>query len=578
MSNNLDQSNNESINSLIPTDKLVFIPVGGCNEIGMNVNIYHYQGEFIMVDCGAGFPSDFTPGANMLITDLSFIKASGKKLAGLILTHAHEDHLGGVQYLLQDLDCPIYTTNFTANFLSLRLKEYDPTCQVTINKITPGHRFNIGPFAIEMLTLTHSAPEMQALMIRTDAGTILHTGDWKFDDDPIIGKESDKVLLQKYGDEGITALVCDSTNVFYSGFSGSEGNLQKSLIDIIGSASGLIITTTFASNLARLQSLIVAAKHAGRKVIFAGKSLLRMMRAAQDSGYLNDVNEQLLDIKEFSKYPREKLMIISTGCQGEPLAAVNKIVTGSHQHIKLQAKDTVIFSSKIIPGNEKRIYKLFNQLTRAQVKVITEKDNFVHVSGHPAIEELKAMYKLTRPKICIPVHGEPIHIHEHANLAKSCGIKNVVELENGSILQINSDSHKILGKIKVQYLAIDGNYILSANSDIFYKRRRMQENGIVIATLIFNNRNILAIEPILSFPGLLDPNPKNEHDPDYSIATLIKQELQQILSINNSSKKSIKRDKIEEVTKSCIRRIIKQEVNKNPIIMVNIHKLYQQRN
>ncbi|KJV88370.1 RNA-metabolising metallo-beta-lactamase family protein [Orientia tsutsugamushi str. UT76] len=460
----------------------------------------------------------------------------------------------------------------------LRLKEYDPTCQVTINKITPGHRFNIGPFAIEMLTLTHSAPEMQALMIRTDAGTILHTGDWKFDDDPIIGKESDKVLLQKYGDEGITALVCDSTNVFYSGFSGSEGNLQKSLIDIIGSASGLIITTTFASNLARLQSLIVAAKHAGRKVIFAGKSLLRMMRAAQDSGYLNDVNEQLLDIKEFSKYPREKLMIISTGCQGEPLAAVNKIVTGSHQHIKLQAKDTVIFSSKIIPGNEKRIYKLFNQLTRAQVKVITEKDNFVHVSGHPAIEELKAMYKLTRPKICIPVHGEPIHIHEHANLAKSCGIKNVVELENGSILQINSDSHKILGKIKVQYLAIDGNYILSANSDIFYKRRRMQENGIVIATLIFNNRNILAIEPILSFPGLLDPNPKNEHDPDYSIATLIKQELQQILSINNSTKRSIKRDKIEEVTKSCIRRIIKQEVNKNPIIMVNIHKLYQQKN
>ncbi|WP_045796957.1 ribonuclease J [Candidatus Orientia mediorientalis] len=562
------------MNSLIPVDKLVFIPVGGCNEIGMNVNIYHYQGEFIMIDCGAGFPSDFTPGANMLITDLSFIKASGKKLSGLILTHAHEDHLGGVQYLLQDLDCPIYATNFTANFLTLRLKEYDPNCKFVINTITPGHKFNIGPFSIEMLTLTHSAPEMQALMIRTDAGTILHTGDWKFDDDPIIGKKTDKTLLQKYGDEGITALVCDSTNVFYSGFSGSEGDLQKSLIDIIYNASGLIITTTFASNLARLQSLIVAAKHSGRKVILAGKSLVRMMHAARDSGYLNDVNEQLLDIKEFNKYPREKLMIISTGCQGEPLAAVNKIVTGNHQYIKLQPKDTVIFSSKIIPGNEKRIYKLFNHLTRAQVTVITEKDNFVHVSGHPAIEELKTMYKLSQPKMCIPVHGEPMHIHAHANLAKSCGIKHVVELENGSVLQIGLDAPKILGTIKVQYLAIDGNYILPTTSDIFYKRRRMQENGIVIATLIFNHRNVLAMEPILSFPGLLDPNPKDEHDSDYSIVILIKQELHQILSINNSSKKrSIKLDKIQEVTKNCIRRIIKQEVNKNPIIIVNIKKL-----
>lgn len=570
----ITESKNESMDSIIPKDKLVFIPIGGCNEIGMNVNLYHYKEQLIMVDCGAGFPDEFTPGANMLVTDLSFIKSSKKKLLGLILTHAHEDHLGGVQYLLQDLNCPIYATNFTANFLKIRLGEHDPDSNPDIRTIEQGSRFDLGPFQIEMLHLTHSAPEMQALMIRTEVGNILHTGDWKFDNNPIIGNTSNTDLIKKYGDEGITALMCDSTNVFHSGTSGSEGDLQTSLVDIIDKSSGLIITTTFASNLARLHSLIVAAQHTDRKVIFAGKSLLRMMLAAQDSGYLLDFKDQIIDVRDFSKYPRNKLMIISTGCQGEPLAAVNKMVLGSHQYIKLQEGDTVIFSSKIIPGNEKRIFRLFNKLTRSNIKVITEKDQFVHVSGHPSVDELKAMYKLARPQICVPIHGEPIHIHEQARLAKECGIQHTVELENGSILQIDKSGPKILGKMPVRYLGVEGSFLIPINSNIFTTRRKMQVSGIVIATLIFNHKNVLAMDPVLSLPGCLDTDMQNQNDTDYEIYRLLQKEIAQVVSISaGASKHGLKRNKIISVVKSCIRRIIKSEINKIPLITVNVEKI-----
>ncbi len=555
-----------SINLTDYKDSLLFLPLGGCNEIGMNVNLYHYQGKWIMVDCGAGFADDFTPGIDMLVADLSFIRKHRKDLIALILTHAHEDHLGGVQYLFQDLDCLIYATTFTANFLKLRLEEYRPGNAITINEVKPGTKINLDPFSIEMLPLTHSAPEMQALMIRTRAGNILHTGDWKFDGNPIIGNPSDKELLKKYGEEGVTALVCDSTNVFNKVPSGSEGDLQESLIDVVRNSSGLVIATTFASNLARLNTLIVAAKFADRKIILTGRSLIRMIQAAKNSGYLSEylsddnIDNFIVDIDKFTSLPREKLMIISTGCQGEPLAAVNKIAIGKHQHIKLMAKDTIIFSSKIIPGNEKRIFRLFNLFIRSGIEVITEKDHFVHVSGHPSVEELKMMYELVKPKICIPVHGEPIHIHEHVKLAKKYGIEHAVEVENGTILKIDSQSTKIIGKVRTGYLGVEGNYLLPTDSRVFYMRRRMRESGIIVVTLIFNSKGYLELDPILSFPGCLDPVDDSE------IITEIRRALK-------NQELHWKKSDIEKTTKSCIKKIIKKETNKDPIIIVNTEKL-----
>lgn len=548
-------------------DDLLFVPLGGSNEIGINVNLYHYKGKWLMVDCGSGFADDYLPGVDMIVADLSFIQQHKKDLVGLVLTHAHEDHLGAVQYLWNTLECPIYATTFTANFLKIRLKEYDFAKNIKITEVKPAARIDLAPFSLEMISLTHSAPEMQAIMIRTDSGNILHTGDWKFDPDPVVGKRADEKLLKKYGDEGVLALVCDSTNVFNPGTSGSEGELQKSLIDIIAGCPKMVVVTTFASNLARLDTLIYAAKKTGRKVVLTGRSLHRMLMAAQESGYLNDIGT-LVDERDIARHKREELLIIATGCQGEPLAATSKMASNNHQTIKLAPKDTVIFSSKIIPGNDKKIFRLFNIFVKLGVEVITERDHFVHVSGHPAIDELKKMYELIRPQICIPVHGEPVHIHEQAKLAKANGIKHTVEVQNGSVVKLDPIDPKIIDTVTNGYLAVDGNYLLPADSSVFRLRRRMRESGIVVASIVVDAHSKLAARPMLSMPGLLDP------EEDAQLINIIKNDIAEVLEIQrNSVKAHIPEDQIENVIRSSLRKTLKNEINKSPIIIVNIEKV-----
>ena len=418
-----------------------------------------------------------------------------------------------------------------------------------------------------MIGLTHSAPEMQALMIRTDVGNILHTGDWKFDPDPIVGKKSDIEALKACGDDGVLALVCDSTNVFNEGSSGSEGDVRKNLISIIAKCPKMVVVTTFASNLARLDSIIYAGQKAGRKVALSGRSLHRMFAAAQDSGYLKDI-KPLIDERTIGNHKREELLIIATGCQGEPMAATSKIASGSHHSVKLAKNDTVIFSSKIIPGNDKKIFKLFNVFVKRGVEVITEKDHFVHVSGHPGVEELKKMYELVRPQVCIPVHGEPVHIHEQAKLAKASGIKEAVEVENGSVVLLQKEGSKVIDSVKNGYLAVDGNYLLSDDSQIFKMRRRMRDAGIVVLSAVLDNKLRLACPPILSVPGLLDPIE------DIDVIDELKGSVALALS---DQRKKIKSNLTLENVDSCIRRAlrrgIKQEVNKTPIIIVNIEEL-----
>lgn len=548
---------------------LLFVPLGGANEIGMNVNLYHYKGKWLMIDCGSGFADDYLPGVDMVIADISFIEKHKKDLVGLILTHAHEDHLGGVQYLWNSLQCPIYATKFTANFLRLRLAEYDFAKNIKIHEVDTGAKINIEPFSLEMVPLTHSAPEMQAIMIRTEMGNVLHTGDWKFDNDPILGVKADEELLTRYGDEGVLALVCDSTNVFNEGSSGSEGEVRKSLIDIIAGCPKLVVVSTFASNLARLDTLIHAGQLAGRKVVLTGRSLHRMMSAAQESGYFQDI-APLINERDISRFKKEELLIIATGCQGEPMAATAKMASNSHQSIKLAPKDTVIFSSKIIPGNEKKIFRMFNIFVKAGIEVITERDHFVHVSGHPAVDELKKMYSLIRPNVCVPVHGEPVHIHEHVKLAKKNGIKHAVEVENGSVVLLELNNSRVIAKVNSGYLAVDGNYLLPVESSIFKTRRRMRESGIVIATVVINNKGELVANPVLSMPGLLDSKE------DIKLINLIKNDIVKLIEIQNKQvKRILSTEQIEEAIKSTIRKTLKHEVNKSPVIKVNIEKIIE---
>lgn len=545
-------------------DKLLFVPLGGANEIGINVNLYHYQGKWIMVDCGSGFADDHLPGVDMIVADVKFIEKHKNDLLGIILTHAHEDHLGAIQYLWTSLECPVYTTKFTKNFLQTKLADYAFAKDINIHEVLPGNKFDLGPFSIEMVPLTHSAPEMQALMIRTSAGNIMHTGDWKFDPDPVVGKASDFEILKKCGDEGVLALVCDSTNVFNPGVSGSEGDVRKSLIDIIAGCPKMVVVTTFASNLARLDTLIHAGQKAGRKVAITGRSLYRMLDAAQSSGYLNDI-EPLIDERAISNYKREEVLVISTGCQGEAMAATAKMANKVHNSVKLAPKDTVIFSSKIIPGNEKKIFRLFNTFVKMGVEVITERDHFVHVSGHPAIEELKKMYELIRPKICVPVHGEPVHIHEHAKLARANGIKKTVEVENGSVVLLDEKEPKVIDFVDNGYLAVDGNYLLPDSSPIFKMRRRMRDDGIVVVSIVVDGKAALVTRPLICMPGLLDP--KEDED----LLDSIRQEVIEKLDEQRKKSKGLfLLDQIEECVRLTIRRILKTEINKSPFIIVNI--------
>jgi len=429
-------------------DKLLFLPLGGSREIGMNLNLYHYQGKWLIVDFGAGFADDYYPGVDMIVPDITFIiEHVLPNLVGMVLTHAHEDHLGAVQHLWHELKCPIYTTPFTASFLRLKIEETDFAKKIKINEVKEGSKLDLDPFKIEMVPLTHSAPEMQALVIRTELGNILHTGDWKFDHNPLICEAADEDLLRKYGKEGILALVGDSTNVFNEKPSGSEGDLRESLTKLISACKKRVVVTTFASNVARLETIIKAAEQANRKVFIAGRSLFRILEAARNSGYLTDI-PPFLEAHEFNATPRENILVISTGCQGEQFAATTKIAHDAHNIIRLDKDDTVIFSSKIIPGNEKKIFRLFNLFAHKAVEVFTEKDHFVHVSGHPSRAELKIMYDLIKPKISVPVHGELVHMHEHVRLAKEWGVPEAIQTENGLVVKLaQARLHMVLSLI-----------------------------------------------------------------------------------------------------------------------------------
>jgi ribonuclease J len=547
---------------------LLFIPLGGSGEIGMNLNLYHLDGKFLMVDLGAGFADDHYPGVDVVVPDIKFIKERKKDLLGVVLTHAHEDHLGAVGYLIEELDCPIYATKFTANFLRIKLKDICPSYKPNLIIIDEDSSFVLGPFSLELVTLTHSTPEMQALMIRTVHGNVFHTGDWKFDPNPMLGKNYSVERLKKLGEEGVLAVVGDSTNVFNEKPSGSEGDLRESLCNLIASCSKMVMVTTFASNVARLESLVIAGHRAGRKVGLVGRSLWRIYQAAKESGYFEDLPNVYED-RDIVKFPRDKVLIISTGCQGEPMAATNKVANGTHPLIHLSRGDTVIFSSKIIPGNEKRIFRLFNKLVHVGAEVFTERDHFVHVSGHPSSSELREMYNYLQPRIVVPVHGELVHMHEHVRIAKEMGIQHAAQIENGHVLRLSKEGPEIVAKVQSGYYVVDGNTIISAQSPVISMRRKMQKDGIVIAYLVMEDHTKLVARPKLKTPGLLD------QDLDSELIKEIEEDLGKEIEMHYTKIPSNKRKKdlLVSIIRQVIRRNIKYYLGKSPVIDFYIHNL-----
>lgn len=493
---------------------LYFLPLGGSGEIGMNLNLYHHAGKWLMVDLGVSFADETTPGIEIILPDTSFIEERLGDLAGILVTHAHEDHLGAIPYLWEDLRVPVWCTPFCASFLKAKLAEKGLQNKVPVHVLPLGGRANIGPFDIELISLTHSIPEPNAVVIRTPAGTVLHTGDWKLDPDPVIGLLSDEEALQKLGREGVTAMVCDSTNALVPGRSGSESDVRDSFMELFGQYKDTrIAVTCFASNVARLHSITQAAHAHDRQVALVGRSLWRINEAARENGYLSDLPPFLTE-KEAGFLPREKVLLICTGSQGEPRAALSRMATGEHPDVTLERGDVVIFSAREIPGNEKAIGKIQNGLLRRGMKIITADDAFVHVSGHPARDELVQMYQWVRPKVAVPVHGEGRHLTAHAALARDCQVPEVVVPEDGGAIRLAPGPAALVGHVHAGRLCIDGKRIVPMNNQALRGRTRMAQSGAVVVTLVMTPRGDLLADPKVSIMGLLEEDEYEEETAD----------------------------------------------------------------
>ncbi len=541
---------------------LLFIPLGGSNEIGMNLNLYRYQGKWLMIDCGIGFADAHLPGIEVMLPNIDAIIPHKRDLLGLVLTHAHEDHIGAVPYLWQELGCPLYATPFTAAVLNAKLSEEGLNGKVKIHEVKAGTDYALAPFHFEMVPITHSIPEMHAVALRTDKGTVMHTGDWKLDAAPMVGGTTDEKTLAAYGDAGVLAMVCDSTNVFVEGESGSESDVRASLSDIIKHCRERAVVATFSSNIARLETIIYAAVAAGRSVALAGKSIWRMVHAAQSAGYLQDVPEFLND-EQGMRTPRDKVCFIVTGCQGEPQAALSRIARNEHPVIRLNPQDTVIFSSRTIPGNESSIGYIHNRLTAMGVEVINDSMSFVHVSGHPARMELERMYQLVRPKIAVPVHGEARHIHEHAKFAKSLQVPVAIEPCNGVVINLTAEKPSIIGSVHSGYLAMDGTSLIDSNSPVIRMRRKLRDDGCIVVSIVLKKNGELAGRPHISAPGCLD------EQEDKAIFDTLRDDIAELAA----KPKKGKGKGLEESVRNYLRKTIRDELGKKPVLDIHIHSL-----
>lgn len=486
-------------------DELVFMALGGLGEIGMNAYLYGYgppkARSWLMVDLGVTFPHESEPGADVVLPDLRYIIADRKNLAGLVLTHAHEDHIGAVLDLWPSLECPIFATPFTAGMVKTKVGEAGRTAALPIRTVPLGGRFKAGVFDIEFVGLTHSIPEPNGIAIRTPAGLVFHTGDWKFDATPVVGKPHDPEKLKALGDEGVLAIVGDSTNAMREGRSASEADVARTLTKIIVDAPRCVAVTLFASNVARIASVAEAAHKSGRTLVVAGRALHRIIEVAKETGYLPE-SFTYLDQQRFSDLPRNKVLVLCTGSQGETRAAVARIAEDEHPDISLDKGDLVIFSSRTIPGNEKAVSKVQNALARLGVDLVTDADALVHVTGHPRRDELKDMYAWLRPKLAVPMHGEARHLREHAKLARACGVNETFTIVDGEILKLWPGQAAVVDEAPVGRLYRDGNLIVPDVEGPVKARRKLSFVGMAVVSLVLSRRGDVLGEPGLVLEGV----------------------------------------------------------------------------
>ena len=551
-------------------EEFIFCPLGGSGEIGMNMNLFAYGNpdsrKWIIVDIGVTFADDTIPGVDLIYPDPRFIVDKKDDLLGLVLTHAHEDHIGAIAHIWPKLLCNIYATPFTSVLIQEKFREKKIDIRKKLKIIELNGKVQLGPFKIEFVTLTHSILEPNGLSIETPAGIVLHTGDWKCDPNPLIGQTINEKKLKEIGDKGVLAMICDSTNVFNSGRAGSELDVRKSLLKIMSNIQKRIIVTSFASNVARMESIFYCAKKIGRQISLVGRSMHRIYKAAKQCGYLNNLIEPL-DHREAKKISREKIVYLCTGSQGEPNGAMMRISNYIHPDVVIESGDTVIFSSKIIPGNEKKLYKLHNQLVKNDIKVISEENEFVHVSGHPNREDLKDMYKWVKPKSVLPVHGEHRHMFEHINFAKEMQVPYPVRVENGDVVQLHpGEKPKVIDKAPSGRIYVDGNISVDEESQSIKDRKHLSHNGFLEITIIINDIGLIVKKPIISFRGI--PNNGENSNFIFELEDKI-HDICKTFSLKNSHQEQ----NLIEVLKTNCRKIVKEKTGKRPYTNVNLVRI-----
>ena len=550
-------------------EELIFCPLGGSGEIGMNMNLFAYGSEmnqkWIIVDMGVTFADDSIPGVDLIYPDPGFIIDKKDDLLGIVLTHAHEDHIGAISHIWPDLKCNIYATPFTAVLIKEKFKEKKIDITKNLKIVELNGSIKLGSFNIEFVTLTHSILEPNGLSIKTPIGTILHTGDWKIDPNPLIGEKINENKLKEIGNEKVLAMICDSTNVFNPGRAGSESDVRDSLLKIMSLKSKRIVVTSFASNVARMESVFYCAEKINREISLVGRSMNRIFKAARQCGYLKNIKDPI-DPREAKKFPREKIVYLCTGSQGEPMGAMKRIIKGIHPDVFLEKNDVIIFSSKIIPGNEKKLYSLHNDIVKQDIELVTEETDFVHVSGHPNREDLKDMYNWVKPNSIIPVHGEHRHMNEHMKFAKEMQIPHALRVENGDVVRIfPGDNPSIIDKAPSGRMYLDGIVSVGENSQSIKERRKLSQNGYLEITLILSNSGKLN-KPIISYRGI----PENLLDE--KIIFKVEDEIFNTCRKFSMKNKNQEKNLIELLKQNC-RRIIKDKTGKKPFTNINIARL-----
>ncbi|MDC3233758.1 ribonuclease J [Candidatus Pelagibacter sp.] len=550
-------------------DELLFCPLGGSGEIGMNMNLFAYgkpdNQKWIIVDVGVTFADDTVPGVDIIYPDPGFIIDKKDDLLGIVLTHAHEDHIGAIAHVWPKLKCKIYATPFTSVLITEKFKEKKIDITGYLKIVELNSTINLDPFKIEFVTLTHSILEPNGLKIQTPAGNILHTGDWKCDPDPLIGGNINSERLKEIGNEGVLAMICDSTNVFSAGRAGSELDVRKNLLKVFERLKKRIIVTSFASNVARMETVFYCAEKTGRNIALVGRSMHRIFKAARQCGYLKNVIDPI-DSRDAKNISREKIVYLCTGSQGEPMGAMNRIVKYTHPDVYIERNDAVIFSSKIIPGNEKKLYKLHNNLVKEGIEVISEDNEYIHVSGHPNREDLRDMYNWIKPKAVIPVHGEHRHMIEHIEFAKEMQVKYPIQVENGDIVKLYpGEKPEVYDKAPSGRVYLDGNVPVEEDSRSIKERRNISSNGFLEATIMITPKGNIHNKPLVTFRGL----PVYENDEFiYGLEEEIERTIK-TFSLNNIKQQ----DNLIDALKITCRKFSKEKTGKKPLTNINLVRI-----